>query len=95
MMLEDRGGGLITLNYESWLPGLGNLWFGWTKVKNLIGEPASALGWFRRFTTAIVDLNQIKTSGQTLNSYTRFWGLYRGPVFTLLALFLMGIVGRS
>ena len=95
MMLEDRGGGLISLNYESWLPWLGNLWFGWRKVANLMGEPASALGWFRRFTTAIVDLNQIKTPGQTLHSYTRFWGLYRGPVFILLALFLMGIVGRS
>ena len=94
-MLEDRGGGLISLNYESWLPWLGNLWFGWRKVANLMGEPASALGWFRRFTTAIVDLNQIKTPGQTLHSYTRFWGLYRGPVFILLALFLMVIVGSS
>ncbi len=89
MVLQDRSGSLISLNYESWLPVLGNLWFGWRRVKNLMEEPVAALGWFRRYTTAFVDLNQMKAASGTIESYTRFWGLYRGPVFIALALALM------
>jgi len=89
MTLHDRSGGLISLNYESLIPVLGTLWFGWRRVANLMNEQVSAIGWFRRYTTAYVDLSQMKAANGTIESYTRFWGLWRGPVFILLALVLM------
>ncbi len=89
MILQDDSGGLITLNYESWLPILGNLWFGWRRVRNLMEQQASAFGWFRRYTAAYVDLKALNSLAGSIQSYTRFWALYRGPLFIVLALLLM------
>lgn len=86
--LQDRTG-LMAINYESLIPVLGNLWFGWRRLANLMNGQVSAIGWFRRYTTAFVDLNQMKAANGTIESYTRFWGLWRGPVFIVLALLLM------
>jgi Zn-dependent protease with chaperone function len=95
MMLQDTGGGLIALNYESWLPLLGNLWFGWRQVKKLIDQPCAAFGWFRRYTRAWVDLKRLNALTGSIESYTRFWGLYRGPLFIVIALLLMASVRFS
>ncbi len=92
MVIQDRSGSLVAMKYESWLPVLGNLLFGWRRLKNLMDEPAAALGWFRRYTRASVDLKEMKVSGTTVHSYTRFWGVYRGPAFVGLALLLMMLV---
>jgi Zn-dependent protease with chaperone function len=95
MMIQDKSGGLITLNYESWFPVFGNLWFGWKKVKDLIDQPCAAFGWFRRYTVAWVDLSKLNAVTGSIESYTRFWGLYRGPLFIILALLLMAAVRFS
>ncbi len=94
MVLQDPSG-LIMLNYESWLPVVGNLWFGWRTVKRLVDQPVSAVGWFRRYMRASVDLNRIDGPAGRYGSYTRFWGLYRGPVFIVVALLLMLAAGMA
>lgn len=93
VMLQDQTG-FITLNYESWLPIIGNLWFGWRTVKRLMDQHVSAVGWFRRYTRAYVDLNSLESTGGRYESYTRFWGLYRGPLFIAFALLVMAGLAR-
>lgn len=91
MILQDSEGGLIALNYKSWFPVLGDLWFGWRKVKALMEQPVAAFGWFRRYTRASIDLNRMDALTGPIESYVRFWAVYRGPLFILIAL-LIGAV---
>lgn len=83
--MQDKSGCLIYLNYESLIPILGNLFFGLGKAKKMIGQPSRAVGWFRRSTFQVVDLHKIEVLGQTITSYTRFWGIVLGAFFILLA----------
>lgn len=91
MVMQDRTG-LITLNYESWLPLFGNLLFGWRSVKRLMEQQVTALGWFRRSTSAIVDLTELSSSGAKVQSYTRFWGVYMGPFVVFFAVAVMALL---
>jgi len=83
--MQDKSGCLIYLNYEALIPILGNLFFGLGKAKKMIGQPSRAVGWFRRSTFQVVDLYKIEVLGQTITSYTRFWGIVLGAFFILLA----------
>jgi Zn-dependent protease with chaperone function len=97
-MMEDQAGGLMMLNYEHWLPFFGNPWFGYKTVKNLIGQPVQARGWFRRGVSQQVDLDEMVTSsGEKISSYTAFWGRLGGVVVALIGLFvmLMFVAGAS
>ena len=93
MMMEDQGGGLMMLNYEHWLPGFGNAWFGYKSVKNLIGQPVQVTGWFRRGVSQQVDLDEMITAhGEKVSSYTAFWGRFGGVVaFAIGLVFTIGI----
>ncbi len=94
MMMEDQGGGLMMLNYEHWLPLFGNAWFGYKTVRALIGQPVQARGWFRRGVSQQVDLDEMITAqGETVSSYTAFWGRFGGvAAFVLGLLFTVGLV---
>jgi hypothetical protein len=94
MMMEDQGGGLMMLNYEHWLPLFGNAWFGYKTVQALVGQPVQARGWFRRGVSQQVDLDEMITAhGETVSSYTAFWGRFGGvAAFTLGLLFTVGLV---
>jgi Zn-dependent protease with chaperone function len=76
MEMEDRAGGLIMVNYESPIPLLGNIFFGASRVQRLVGQEVRVRGWFRRSIFHVVDLNVMETrGGDTVSSYTRFWGV--------------------
>ncbi len=90
MMMEDPQGGLMTLNYEHWLPFFGNAWFGWKTVTRLIGQPFQAVGWFRRGIGQQIDLDELRTQGETVSSYTALWGRMGGVVVTLLGVLVFG-----
>ncbi len=91
LKLQDRTG-LMYLRYSSRFGALGNLLFGLSQVKDLIGSPVRATGWFRRGVAPWLDLIQLKTeSGRTVESYHRFWTLILG-VGTLLLGILLPIV---
>ena len=89
MMMEDPQGGLMTLNYEHWLPLFGNAWFGWKTVSRLVGQPFQATGWFRRGVGQQIDLDELRTQGEGVSSYTAFWGRAGGVVVSLLGLVIM------
>jgi Zn-dependent protease with chaperone function len=85
LTMQDSSGCLIYLNYESLIPILGNLFFGLGQAKNMIGQNSRAVGWFRRSTFQVIDLDKVDVLGKTIRSYTRFWGIILGVVFMLAA----------
>jgi len=86
--MQDRSGCLIYLNYESAIPILGNIIFGLSKAKEMIGKSGKAIGWFRRSSFQIVDLDTVEVSGGKIKSYTRFWAIIAGICLLVLGLFL-------
>jgi len=83
-VLEDQGGGLTPINYESPLGFLGNWWFAWRRVGKLVQQRVECTGWFRRGITHQVDLSSMQTGSGPVSSYTAFWGK-AGGVIVLLA----------
>lgn len=97
--IEDRGGGLMMINYESLFGPLGNLWFGWKKVAKIVGQPIRVVGWFRRGVSQQVDLARMDTTtGESVTSYTGFWGKAGGIVVLVIGLVValaMGLTAAS
>ena len=77
LKLQDSTGMIFT-RYSSRFGAIGNLLFGWTKVKNLIGSQVQAVGWFRRGISPWMDLVKLESNNKTINSYHRFWSLIVG-----------------
>jgi Zn-dependent protease with chaperone function len=88
MMIHDPSGGLITLNYESPIPLLGNLFFGYKRTRDMISHRVEATGWFRRKVSQLIDLKTVKTSERSFRSYTRFWALVLGVIITVVGIFV-------
>ena len=92
LKLQDRTG-LMYLHYSSRFGALGNLLFGLSQVKDLLGSSVSATGWFRRGVAPWIDLVQLKTeSGRAVESYHRFWTLILGIGAVLLGILLPALV---
>ncbi len=86
--MQDSSGCLIYLNYESIIPLIGNLIFGLGRARKMIGEHSKAIGWFRRSSYQVVDLDIVEVSGETIKSYTRFWGIIAGILFLFIGIIL-------
>jgi Zn-dependent protease with chaperone function len=85
-VLEDQGGGLMPINYESMFGFLGNWYFSAKKLNNLLRQPVEVVGWFRRGITHQVDLDRMQSGTGPTASYTAFWGRLGGVVVMLLGL---------
>jgi hypothetical protein len=83
--MQDTSGCLIYLNYESMVPLFGNLIAGMGWVRQLIDKPAKAVGWFRRSSFQIVDLEYIESEGVRKNSYTRLWAVILGCLLLVVS----------
>jgi hypothetical protein len=84
-VLEDQGGGLMPINYESPFGFLGNWWFASRKLTKLVNDRVQVIGWFRRGLTQQVDLERMHTNvAGEVSSYTAFWGKV-GGIFVLVA----------
>jgi Zn-dependent protease with chaperone function len=86
MVIQDPSGGLITLNYESPIPLIGNLIFGYRRTRKMIGNDVQAVGWFRRNVSQIIDLFNVKTSEKSFGSYNRFKALFLSVLVTLIGI---------
>jgi Zn-dependent protease with chaperone function len=92
VMIEDRQGGLMVINYESPFGGLGNWWFATRRVGKLMQQQVRVLGWFRRGVSQLVDLKSMYTQGgELVKSWTSFWGKCGGIVVLLIGLVVAGI----
>ena len=88
MMFKDETG-IIYLNYESFIPVFGNLFFGWKKVEKLLNEQASIKGWFVRGVTHHIELYRFSTSNATIKSYVRMRSII-GQYFLIIVLLVFG-----
>ena len=91
MMFQDRTG-LVYLNYESGIPLLGNLLFAWKKMKDLIGKPAKATGWFMRGATHHIELYRYYAH-EEIKGYVRFWFGFGKVVTALILMVVFGLIG--
>ncbi len=94
MMFKDDLNGLIFINYESWIPFLGNLLFGLEKVPKLVGKKARVRGWFLRGLHSRIDLEWIEGGGMKIRSFCKLGGmigafLLMGIGVGILSLFLL------
>jgi Zn-dependent protease with chaperone function len=90
LKMRDRSDCLITLNYESIVPVLGDFYFGLVKATKIIGQHVVASGWFRRSTYQVVDLDSLRVNDQKIRSYTRFWGIILGLFIVLIGVGFLG-----
>jgi Zn-dependent protease with chaperone function len=91
MMMQDRTG-LIFLNYESWLPIIGNLFFGLKKVPKLINKDAEITGWFLRGMYPIIGLNTLKTKEEMIRGFVKLGGIIIGFGLIILSLLLFFVL---
>jgi Zn-dependent protease with chaperone function len=91
MMMQDRTG-LMFLNYESWLPFLGNLFFGLKKVPQLVNQDAVISGWFLRNISPVVGLRSLETGGEKIRGYVKFSGLIWGLILAGVGIFVLTIL---
>ncbi|HEX4478845.1 MAG TPA: M48 family metalloprotease [Polyangiaceae bacterium] len=92
--LEDPTGGLMAINYESPFSFIGNWWFAIRRVGKLIQQQVEVVGWFRRGVSQQIDLKEMRTaSGETISSYTGFWGKAGGVVVLLIGIVVAGVAG--
>ncbi|MDO8724437.1 MAG: zinc metalloprotease HtpX [Candidatus Methanoperedens sp.] len=73
LMFQDNGG-LVYMDYNSSLGFLGNLFFALSKIKKIIGQAASAEGWFFRGIGQMVTLDDITVPNEgRIKSYPKLW----------------------
>ncbi|MEM7826732.1 MAG: M48 family metalloprotease [Candidatus Aenigmatarchaeota archaeon] len=87
LMMQDSTG-LIYLNYQSWIPLLGNLFFAINKVKQLIGKKATVDGWFLRGISSRIDLSSMTSADKKIKSYIKEIGIFWALVLIALGAFL-------
>lgn len=95
--MQDRSGCLIYLNYESIFPVLGNIIFGLSRARDMIDRSARAVGWFRRSSYQIVDLDTVTVDGSVIRSYTRLWAIITGACLLAAGtvIFVVSLAGQG
>lgn len=83
MVLQDTSGSIINMNYRSWLPLLGDLFFGIKRVKALISQNVVATGWFHRSLMGVIDLRSISGLDKQFSSYPRMWQFLWGGLLVV------------
>lgn len=88
MMMQDDTG-IMYLNYQSWLPGIGNLLFGLKKIPKLVDQEAGIQGWFLRGQSAHIGLKRIYTHDESIRSFVRLGGLIGAALLILIGTGIM------
>lgn len=83
MMMQDKTG-LMFLNYESWLPVLGNLIFGWKKIPQLLNKDARISGWFLRGNYQMVALRMLQAGDEKIRGFVKLGGVIGGLILVAI-----------
>lgn len=75
MLFQDRTG-LTFLDYSSQFGALGNLFFALGKIKTLLNNPSTVVGWYYRGMISLVTLRYIRTDSETVRSHPILWTLF-------------------
>jgi hypothetical protein len=88
MMMQDSTG-LMYLDYQGAIPLFSRLRFALKKIKEFMGQPVIAKGWFFRSNTQGLVLKSVESNGKKVKGYPRLWSLI-GAVF--MAAILSGLI---
>jgi Zn-dependent protease with chaperone function len=89
LLFEDAGG-LLYLQYESWLPVLGNLLFATRRVPELVGESVTVQGWFLRGHSPRAALRTLRTDEETIGSYVHVAAMLGSALLAAVGLVVLG-----
>ncbi|MBI2583707.1 MAG: M48 family metalloprotease [Candidatus Aenigmarchaeota archaeon] len=92
MVIQDRTG-LMFLNYESWLPLIGNLIFGLRKVPKLVNKDAKISGWFLRGVSPLVGLKMLETTEEKIRGFVKLGGLIGGLLLIIIGSIFFFVIG--
>lgn len=84
MLIRDSTG-MMYLNYESWLPVLGNLIFGLKKVNRLIGKRCVTNGWFLRGISSRIDVDKMDVEGEKIRGFCKLGSLIGGVTLCVIS----------
>lgn len=90
MVMQDRTG-LMFVNYESWLPWLGNLLFGWRKVPQLLNKDANISGWFVRGISPMVGMREMQAGKERLRGFVKLGGIVGGLILIAIGALLLAV----
>jgi len=91
MVMQDKTG-LMFLNYESWLPLLGNLIFGLRKVPKLVNKDAKISGWFLRGVFPLVGLKMLETREEKIRGFVKLGGLIGGLLLIIIGSIVLFVI---
>jgi Zn-dependent protease with chaperone function len=85
--------GFVTINYSSIMP-LYNLWFGWRKVDQFMGQKVKVVGWYHRSIRPQVQLFRLyRSDGETHRNRWRGANLFLVGLFAIVGAVLIFIGG--
>ena len=91
MVMQDKTG-LMFLNYESWLPLIGNLIFGLRKVPKLVNKDAKISGWFLRGVFPLVGLKMLETREEKIRGFVKLGGLIGGLLLIIVGSIVLFLI---
>ncbi|HVN65291.1 MAG TPA: M48 family metalloprotease [Methanomicrobiales archaeon] len=91
MMMQDSTG-LMFVNYESWLPFFGNLFFGLKKVPQLVNREAAISGWFLRGVSPMLGLGSLETGSEKIRGYVKLGGLIGGTILAVVGILILSFI---
>jgi Zn-dependent protease with chaperone function len=81
--------GFVTIDYSSIIP-LYNLWFGWRKVDQFMGQQVKVVGWYRRSIMPRIQLYKLyRSDGNTHKNRWREANLFLVGLFAIIGLYLI------
>lgn len=86
-MFQDKSG-LLYVDYQSWIPLVGNFLFAITKANQLVGQKATAQGWFFRGASQHMTLDSLVTPIGQFKSRQRFFAYFWGAAVLVVGLLL-------
>ncbi len=87
-MLQDKSG-LLYIDYKSWLPFLGDLFFSITRAGKLVGSPASCKGWFFRGASQHLALDYMLLGSERITSRPKSLAVIMALVPMAIGIWLM------
>ena len=87
--------GRMTVDFRSLLGPLGDMWTGWRRVAQHIGQKGEVVGWFRRDMGGHVILSELTTTAGRLKAYPYLAGVSTMLIVFAVVLVIAGIVALS
>lgn len=84
--------GIMVIDFSSLFGWIGNIFFGWRKIDEMIGQEITVIGWYRRSIRPYVQLHRAYLpSGDSIKNYWRFVNLVFVGLLAIIGLVFLVI----